>query len=157
MERAAPPAAVHFFLDDYRFETAWNRPDQFTATIARGCGAALTPDFSMWADMPRAMQVWQVYRNRWCGAWLALHGIRVIPTVGWSDSSSYDFAFLGIPEGSVVAVSAVGVKRDREARKLFLAGYDEMLIRIQPSTILVYGSPLLDMEGALQVYPTRWR
>lgn len=153
---AKPSAAVHFFLDDYRFEVLWNRPEQCAQRLANLTGA-LTPDFSMWTDMPRAMQLWQVYRNRWCGAWLGSQGLRVIPTIGWSDRRSYPFAFRGVTRRSVVAISAVGVKRDRAARALFLAGYEEMLAQLSPSTVLTYGTPLPEMEGNIRAYPTRWR
>lgn len=36
---------------------------------------------------------------------MASKGIRVIPTVAWSDRGSFDFCFKGIPKGSIVAVS----------------------------------------------------
>jgi Domain of unknown function (DUF4417) len=45
-------AAVHFFLDNYRFETVWTRPKRGLSRI-RSVGAALAPDFSLWRDMPR--------------------------------------------------------------------------------------------------------
>jgi hypothetical protein len=155
MARAQPPVAVHFFLDDYRFEFAWNRPEAFAKQLIQ-CGGALTPDFSLWADMPLAMQLWNVYRNRWLGTWLESWGIRVIPTVGWSTSQTWPFAFEGIAPDSVVAVSTVGVVRDKEARKRFLAGYEEMQRRLTPSLVLCYGKPLPDMQGNIRSYPTRW-
>jgi hypothetical protein len=136
----AGPAAVHFFLDDYRFEVVWSKPERGLSRC-RTVGAALTPDFSLWSDMPLVMQLWQTYRSRWCGAWLLHHGIHVIPTVSWSTPDSYRFAFAGLPVGSTVAVSTVGTRRDREARALFAAGFAAMLERIRPATVLVHGRP----------------
>lgn len=156
---SAVGAAVHFFLDDYRFETVWSKPER---GLSRCCsvGAALTPDFSLWRDMPPVMQLWQVYRSRWCGAWLAYHGVRVIPTVSWSTPATYEFAFAGIPTGSVVAISTVGVHRDPAARDLFAAGTAEMMARLQPSAVLVYGHPPAGAppigEVPVRCYPTRW-
>jgi Vilmaviridae nuclease len=155
---AAPNSAVHFFLDDYRFETVWSKPERGLSRC-QTVGAALTPDFSLWTDMPVAMQLWQVYRSRWCGAWLLHHGIRVIPTVSWSTPDSYPFAFAGIPTRSVVAVSTVGVVRDRQARALFAAGFTAMVDQLQPSTVLVYGKPPTEQvpEGTVvRCYPSRW-
>jgi hypothetical protein len=141
---AAPPgAAIHFFLDDYRFEVVWTRPERGLNRPVR-VGMALTPDFSLWTEMPWAMQVWQVYRARWCGMWMIQHGVSVIPTVGWSDPRSYDFAFAGIPVGSVVAVSTVGISGE-PAEELFLSGMREMLARVQPPTVLVYGKQKFDL------------
>lgn len=149
--------AVHFFLDDYRFETVWSKPERGLARCQR-VGTALTPDFSLWTTMPRAMQVWQVYRSRWVGCWLAHHGVQVIPTIGWSTSDSYEFAFAGVPTGSVVAISTVGVQHDPLARELFAEGYAAMLHHLLPSTVLAYGKLLPEMTGDTPVlrYPTRW-
>jgi hypothetical protein len=155
---AGADAAVHFFLDDYRFETVWTKPERGLSRIC-SVGAALTPDFSLWRDMPPVMQMWQVYRSRWCGAWLAYHGVRVIPTVSWSTVDSYPFAFAGIAPGSVVAVSTVGTVREATARDLFAAGYAEMLSRLRPSMVLVYGQPPTEqVRGGVPIrcYRTRW-
>jgi hypothetical protein len=154
---ARPGDAVHFFLDDYRFETVWSKPERGLSRC-QSVGAALTPDFSLWATMPLAMQMWQVYRSRWCGAWMLAHDIKVIPTVSWSTPDSYPFAFTGIAPGSVVVVSTVGIVRDREARELFAAGYAAMLDTIRPSTVLVYGTRPTCSVGdvPIRVYPSRW-
>jgi len=149
-------AAVHFFIDDYRFETCWSQPQRSLSRIAR-VGAALTPDFSLWTRMPLAVQLWQVYRSRWCGAWMLAHDIKVVPTVSWSTPESFAFCFAGIAEGSSVAVSSVGVLRDRQALRLFAAGYEAMLERVRPSLVLCHGR----LPGGLpdcptRIYPTRW-
>jgi hypothetical protein len=151
-------AAVHFFLDDYRFETVWSKPERGLSRC-RTVGAALTPDFSLWSNMPRVMQLWQVYRSRWCGAWLLHHGVTVVPTVSWSTPDTYPFAFAGITPGSVVAVSTVGTRRDPEARQLFADGFTAMVDRLRPLTVLVYGSPPTEQVGAgtaVRCYPSRW-
>lgn len=157
-----PVGAVHFFLDDYRFETVWSKPERGLSRC-HSVGAALTPDFSLWTDMPLVMQLWQVYRSRWCGAWLLTHGVQVIPTISWSTEQSYPFCFAGVEPGSVVAVSTVGTRRDPEARVLFAAGFTEMIRRLQPSTVLVYGTPPTEQVTAglpagveVRCYPSRW-
>ncbi|WP_216210595.1 DUF4417 domain-containing protein [Amycolatopsis aidingensis] len=161
-QRHREQAAIHFFLDDYRFETVWTKPERGLSRC-RAVGAALTPDFSLWATMPPAMQLWQVYRSRWCGAWLLHHGIHVIPTVSWSTPDTYRFAFAGLPTGSVVAISTVGILRDPEARQLFAEGFTAMLHRLAPSVVLVYGRALPEAAAAVvppgtrvRYYPTRW-
>lgn len=149
--------AVHFFLDDYRFETMWSKPER-GLTRVQSVGTALTPDFSLWRDMPLVMQLWQVYRARWCGAWMLAHGVQVIPTVGWSTKSTFDFAFAGVCFRSVVAVSTVGLLRDMEAQRFFHEGFQEMMIRIKPVRVLVYGHELPMLRGyPVTMYPTRWK
>ena len=138
-DAARPGDAVHFFVDDYRFEVAWSKPERALSRV-RHVGLALTPDFSLWREMPPVAQMWQVYRSRWCGAWWAAHGVDVIPTVSWSDEASHAYAFAGIPAGSVVAVSSVGVLRDKDALRLFAAGTEAMLQAVSPSKVICYGA-----------------
>lgn len=149
-------AAWHFFLDDYRFETAWNRPEWATRRVQL-LGSTLTPDFSLWPEMPLVMQEWQVYRGRWLGALWQRAGYTVIPSISWAARKSWGFAFLGISSGSVVAVSTVGIVRRREYHPAFLAGYDAMMEAINPAAVVCYGRIISGMTGDVREYPTRWR
>lgn len=157
IENAQPGDAVHFFLDDYRFETVWSQPYRSLIRLAK-VGMALTPDFSLWTEMPLAMQQWQVYRSRWCGMWMHASGIPAIPTISWSSPVSWNFCFLGVPRKSVVAISTVGVTD--ESYPLFEAGFLQMMDVLEPSRVLVYGRmvPILGQSGAdTKFYPHRWR
>lgn len=156
--------AAHFFMEDYRFEPVWSTPRK-GASYVRGVGAALSPDFSLYRDWPLALQVFNVYRNRWCGAYWSSLGVKVTPTVSWSDEASYPFCFLGVEEGSVVAISSVGVDLDNaEERRLFTRGCTEMIDRIRPEAVMLQAeaSPdeLLKESGLdtvqLRQYPPRW-
>ena len=55
--------------------------------------------------MTPVLQLYNVFRNRWCGAYFASKGMRVVPTVSWGEENTFDFCFMGIPKGSTVAVS----------------------------------------------------
>lgn len=157
-DHAKPGDAIHFFLDDYRFETVWSKPFRPLSRLQR-VGVALTPDFSLWQEMPLAMQLWQVYRSRWCGNWMASNGVSVIPTISWSTRVSYDFAFAGIPQKSVVAISSVGIRGD-EAQRSYRHGIKWMLAELDPATVLVYGRSLGEDKMWTHVdfryYKTRW-
>ncbi len=144
--------AVHFFLDDYRFESVWSRPLKAFQAI-QPFATVLTPDFSLFADYPLTLQLWNTYRSRWCGAYWQHLGFQVIPTVSWSTSASYLFCFAGVPQRSLVAVSTVGVRR--QDYTLFAQGYRELLARLSPSRVLCYGSLAAELEPLADVcyYP----
>ena len=76
----------------------------------------------------------------------------------WGDKESFAYCFDGIPKKSTVAVSTVGVKNDddwnNEAGDMFKAGYDEMLNRLEPTTILFYGSMIDGLEGNIIRIPS---
>lgn len=140
---------VHFFLYDYRFERVWKHPDNDVEKLSR-YRAVLSPDFSMYLEMAPVMQIYNVFRNRWCGAYWASKGIRVIPAVNWGDESTFDFCFEGIEKGSVVAVSTyMATEHDNccDQKEWFIAGYDEMLRRIEPEKIICYNTPFPEMQG----------
>jgi Vilmaviridae nuclease len=148
--------AVHFFLFDAFFESVWNCPAKSGRYLER-FSTVLTPDFSLNADMPLAVQIWNTYRNRWCGVHWQTQGFHVIPTVSWSTEESYDFCFLGIAPYSIVAVMTIG-SRSPHSRHLFLKGFSAMLEQIQPGVVLCYGKPFSEMEALveLKIYPDRW-
>ena len=140
---------VHFFLYDYKFEDIWNNPDKYIKKLSQ-YKAVLTPDFSMYIEMNENMQRYNTFRNRWVGAYLADKGIRVIPTVNWGLENTFDFCFNGIEKGSTVAVSTYmasthGNRADQ--KEFFMTGYNEMLKRIEPETIICYHYPFPEMKG----------
>lgn len=134
---------VHFFLDDYKFEGIYNNPETKLEKLKQ-YKAVLTPDFSMFVEMPIALQLFATFKNRWVGAYLQEQGISVIPTVRWGDLTSFNFCFDGIEKRSIVAVSTIGVKKEKSH---FMLGYNEMLSRIKPSKIICYGKPFDEMKG----------
>lgn len=129
---------VHCFVDDYQFARYWNRPDDYVQKLSRFAGVC-SPDFSAYTDMPPAMQIYNHYRKHWLAAYWQLHGITVYPTISWSDESSYDWCFDGEPAGGIVAVSSVGTQRDKESKRLFLRGYEEMMKRLEPTWVIFCG------------------
>lgn len=140
---------VHFFLYDYNFESIWKKPDDYVDKLKEYKGV-LSPDFSMYIEMSRALQIYNTFRNRWCGAYLASKGIKVIPTVNWGNEDTFDFCFDGIPEGSIVAVSTYMVHEHNnhsDQKEFFMKGYNEMLKRIKPEKIICYSEPFEEMEG----------
>ena len=130
---------VHFFLDDYQFNRLWNRPDKYIPLLSK-FKYVLSPDFSMYTDYPKAMQMWKHYQKHWLGAYMELFGIKVIPTVGWSDKDSFKWCFDGEPRNSIVAVSSIGTQKDKESKQLFLEGYNKMLEVLKPIKILFWGN-----------------
>lgn len=134
----AGKTGVHFFIDDYQFERVWRNPDAYTRVLAQ-FGAVCTPDFSPYADFPKAIQIYNHYRKHWCGAYWQSRGLTVIPTITWSSPDTLEWAFDGEPVGGVVATSAVGMFGSEEAKSWLLEGYAEMLNWLRPKMIIWKG------------------
>lgn len=144
---------VHFYLDDIKFDGKfgiWNKiaykdksKKGFQIQRLINATAVISPDFSTYYDMPRIMQIWNIYRSRTIGYYLSTFGIKVIPNVRWTDKQSYKYAFSGIYEGSVVALGTLGCSKSINDKKLLIQGFIELIIRIKPSLIIIYG-PIID-------------
>ena len=141
---------IHFYLDDYQFERLWNKPEDYI-DILKQYECIFSPDFSLYLDMPMPMKIWNVYRSRQIGQYWQKEGIKVIPTIQWAEKETFEFAFKGIPKGSIVSISTIGVKRNKEALKIWRDGVSAMIEEIEPKTILVYGGKLDYDYGDIQV------
>ncbi len=51
------------------FERIWTTPNKYLPIIKKFRGV-ITPDFSVYRDMPLVMQQWNIYRSRAIGHWL---------------------------------------------------------------------------------------
>ena len=139
-EKNPEKIGVHFFLHDYQFERVWNYPDRYTE-ILKKFSFVLSPDFSPYADMPKVLKAYNVYRNRWCGRYWQDFGIDVIPTVTWSDDESLDYCLDGIPKHSTIAISTMGEGRWAKWQSL-KRNWDYVMDRLEPDTVLLYGKDL---------------
>ena len=145
---------VHFFEDDYKFERVWTNPNRFGEMLSK-FGFIIGPDFSQYVDFPRALQIYNHFRNNWLVRyWQICYNMIVIPTIMWGFEDSYDWCFDGYPVNSVVAVSNVGLCQDKELRQMFHTGYEEMLRRLNPTKILMFTRNFEEMLGNVQYI--RW-
>ncbi|MDR1634538.1 MAG: DUF4417 domain-containing protein [Bifidobacteriaceae bacterium] len=135
-------ATVHFFEPDERFDEVWKDPHAYLTELGQ-YRQVMSPDFSLYANMPIAEQFLNTFRSRWCGWYWQEHGMTVIPTISWSTVRSFEFCFDAIPKGSVVAVSTVGV---RDVEEAFMAGFTHMCRRLSPDRVVCYGEPFDAME-----------
>ena len=128
---------VHFFLDDYKFERIWTKPTDYIL-LFQDYGNILSPTFSIWSNQPYALNLFNVYRSRWITRFFQEYNINVLVDARWSDEKSYDYCFSGIRKNSPVIVNTVGTHQ-LENRRMFQRGFEEMLNRIEPSDLYVYG------------------
>jgi len=135
-------ATVHFFEYDSRFDVVWNKPAAYLKELGQ-YKQVMSPDFSMYTNMSTALQIFNAYRTRWLGAYWQEHGMTVIPTISWSDESSFEFCFDGIEKGSVVAISTLGCM---DVKWRFIDGFMAMCEKIEPSKVICYNKPFAEMR-----------
>ena len=138
-------AYVCFYEDDQNFDGKrrgiWTFPKNAYGILQHFSGI-ITPDFSTYQDFPIALKIYNTYRMRAFGYW---YGIKcenkVINNVRWGSKETYNFCFEGIPKNSIVAIGTVGGSPFKLLdRQRFEDGLDEMVRRLHPYGIIVYGS-----------------
>lgn len=132
---------VHCFIDDYMLERMWKRPDLYLDKLSE-YQCMFSPDYSLYLDMPMAMKIWNVYRSRLIGQYYQNAGLIVIPSLQWAEPETFEFCFDGLKQGGTVAVSTLGVKRDKHATEIWYEGMDEAINRLHPNAVLVYGGDI---------------
>lgn len=139
--------AVHFFIDDYKFIRIWNNPEKYIEKLLE-YEAVLTPDFSPYADMPMATQIFNHYRKHWIGALMQAYGVKVIPTIRASmDKRSLEWYLDGEPEGGVVAYSSMWIKKGTDQYKYGKKEFGKMVEKLKPEKVYVYGKHFDFMGG----------
>ena len=132
-------AWVHFFEDDVNFERLWNRPNKYLPILQKFAGV-ITPDFSLYRDMPLVMQQWNIYRSRALGHWLQENGVQVIVNVRWGDKRTYPVCCSGVPNNAVICVGSHGCIKLTRERNHFSTGLNYVVRTLHPKTIIVYGA-----------------
>ena len=137
---------IHFYIHDYCFERVWNNPSKYLDLFKRFEGV-ITPDFSLYRNLPLVMQMWNTYRDRAIAYWLQNNGVNIVPNIRWGDERTYEFVFEGIEQGGTVAVSTNGCIQGKLDRYYFKKGLAKMVEVLKPNTIINYSSTPDDIFG----------
>lgn len=130
---------VHFYEHDYKFIRVWDNPRKYLARLKKFNGI-ITPDFSLYRDMPLNMQIFNTYMGKALGHWWQSNGLNVIPNVRFADERSYKFCCDGVPKHSIISVGSLGCMRKLQEREIFKRGLEFVTHYLEPSCIVVYGS-----------------
>ena len=130
---------IIFYEHDQKFERIWNNPQKYLEKIKKFKGV-ISPDFSIYRNMPLSMQIWNVYRNRALSSWMQSEGIEVIPNVRWNDERTYIFCFDGVEKNKTVAIGTHGCIKKKDDKEYFKKGLAQMVNRLSPQNIIVYGA-----------------
>ena len=144
---------VHFYIDDYKFETAWLNPDRYIEPLKK-FRAVIGPDFSSYSDFPWIAQVFNHYRRQWLTAYWQDAGVVVIPNVQMGyHLEEYKYCLDGIPRGGTIATSTVGGFRSRTKGEMWLERWALTLDILRPRKVILIGKqwPGIEFGGELIV------
>ena len=147
MEAAEPERfAVCEYENDRNFAELLRDPTPYVKELKK-YQAFITPDASLYWDMPLAAQIVNKYRNHAIGYYMQSKGVYTIPNVRWGDERTYTtkylpekLAFLGVEKHSIVSIGSYGVVKTKDEKRHFKAGLESMIETLEPEVVLVYGS-----------------
>lgn len=129
---------VMFYEHDVMSERLWRNPRAYLKKLKKFKGV-ISPDYSLYRNMPLVMQMWNTYRSRAIGFWLCKNGVEIIPNARFGDERTYDFCFEGIERNKTVAVGSHGCIKNKTDREYFKLGLSELVKRLEPKNLIVYG------------------
>lgn len=139
LRKPDPQTWVHFYEDDYKFIRLWNDPDRHFRRLAQFAGV-VSPDFSIYRNMPTAQKIAHTYRNQLLGARMQADGINVIANIRLSGRESIPYALAGAPRHSTVALGLHGCTQDRTNRRHVVEEVRIVCDELAPAHLVVYGS-----------------
>lgn len=131
-------SGVACFDKDRKLEALWNNPGRYIKTLSKFTCIS-EPDFSLKIGEPLAVQIANTYRNHAIAYYMQENALKVLPSMSWGNTESYDFCFDGHSKGGAVIVSTIGTLRDERSSMYFRCGFNEMLKRICPDHVVIYG------------------
>ena len=137
---------IVFYEHDIRFAELLTAASDYLQELKSFPGV-ISPDCSLYRDMPLCLQIANTYMNRAIGSYLQSQGLYIVPNIRWGDERSYTtcilpekFAFLGVEKHSIVSIGTYGCVKGKENQRYFREGLIAMLEELEPEIVLVYGS-----------------
>lgn len=88
-------AALHFYVDDYRFNALWKNPAKI---FDNNPAAAVECNYSLFDTTPLAFGLQFIYQKRWMARYWQENGIRIYVDLNVS-SKFFEYNRMGVPDG----------------------------------------------------------
>ncbi len=137
-ETGNPSTSVCCCDYDYILDELCETPKSYLSTLSK-YHSIVEPDLSAKIGTPYAVIIGNMFRSHSTSLCFQNNGILVIPMMKWAMPNSYDVCFSGYEKGGAVFVSTVGALQDSRSRMYFKHGFNEMLKRISPDCVILYG------------------
>ena len=120
------------------FERIWRDPKRYLPILKQFNGVIL-PDFSVYRDMPLALQLWNIYRSRAIGHWFQTNGIKVIVNIRYGDERTFLRSCDGVSKGCTIAIGTHGALKCSNDKKILAKGLAAVIENLKPCAIVIYG------------------
>lgn len=161
--RNDPGAWVVPYEHDVKLRCMWRNAFRYEPGLLAHPGI-VSWDFSMYLNMPFALQQWNCFRGRLLGSLHERLGGACIPNIRPTDARSFRYAFDGLPTEATIAMGTAGNLVRPDDRATFEMYVGETVRRLRPKNIIVYGDApesifhaALDAGVNVVTFPTQTR
>lgn len=124
---------LHFYVDDYRFNSVWNHPEKILRSNPK---SIVEPNFSLYADTPISFGLQSIYKKRWIARCMQERGVRIFVDLN-VNAKFYKLNMIGVPFGwSSFATRGYS---DRLANLEYEYNIAKSWAQGNPLTFVVYG------------------
>jgi Domain of unknown function (DUF4417) len=131
---------LHMYRDDMKFARVLTNPENYVERFS-AFKLVITPDFSLGRGMPEWMKWQHIALSRAVGVVWQQRGLNVVANLRWLGPEDYDVVVCGVPANSIFACSMYGAVDNKDELAIFMVGLHEMVRRLSPEKVLVYGVP----------------
>lgn len=150
---------VHGYVSDQKLARLAQNPTRYINQFSEYM-ATIAPDFSLLAGMALHERILSIWLSRAVAAHFQSRGLRVIPTLRWSDFDDLELTLTGLPTDSTIAFSSQGIARDNGLMDIVRRGLPDVLEELKPSRFIAYGDLPRDIYDTVSkvaqtnVFPT---
>lgn len=149
MQQDASQVITAFYTHDKYFDKWFYEPKKHTAKLLHSdIEMSINPNYSMWPDQSRFLNLYSLYRSRYVGRYMQEAGIKIIPDINWPLA---DLKFLQnhvlktLPQNIPVIALQIQTFNEDDI-ELYGGGIEEayqmVIDHIQPEAVLLYaGEP----------------
>lgn len=150
MQQDKSQVVISFYAYDQYFENWFWTPKKFvTKALNSKIKFIATPNYSMWPDQSRFLNLWALYRARWCGRYFQEAGMKVIPDINWPMGDNeflkkYVLGSLSVPKGGMPLIMMqlqTWDEKEVEANEATqIEAYKLIIDTLNPKAILLYSN-----------------
>jgi len=132
-----------FFTEDYRFESYWNnKKGSLDKLLREEWHAVCAIDYSLYANEPKILRMYNLYRSRWLARFWQEFGIKIIPIIQGGGEDDEEITINTIPKGAPIIATqcrTISVRAPKRHWEFYKNLLEHAIGIIQPKTCIIYG------------------
>lgn len=138
-EKHTEKVGVRFYMHDRYQEPVWTDARRYI-DVLQCFYCTFMPDLSIHSPMPKAMRIWNFYRNFVLASYFQAFGIKVVPSLFCLEMDDNQWMVNYYPKNGTVAVSTKGRIRNKTDRGKFIDGLNYYVDNLEPRNIIMVGT-----------------